>query len=56
MLVLLSAPRGRVSPLRLAARAAQKEAEEGFGIVIRLPVQPQTAHEPPPLPAPGDGR
>ena len=38
MLALLSAPRGRVSAARLAARAAARGADpEAYGIIIRLP-------------------
>ena len=38
MLSLLSAPRGRVSAARLAARAAERAADpEAYGIIIRIP-------------------
>lgn len=37
MLALLSAPRGRVSAARLAARAQEMEEAEAYGIIIRLP-------------------
>ena len=37
MLALLSAPRGRVSAARVAARAQELDEAEAFGIVIRLP-------------------
>lgn len=38
MLALLSAPRGRVSAARLAARAAEHGADpRAYGIIIRLP-------------------
>jgi hypothetical protein len=36
MVVLLSAPRGRISAARLAA-ARREEAEEAYGIIIRPP-------------------
>lgn len=35
MVVLLSAPRGRISAARLAAR--RDEADEAYGIIIRPP-------------------
>ncbi|HEX6368424.1 MAG TPA: hypothetical protein VF006_05820 [Longimicrobium sp.] len=37
MLALLSAPRGRVSAARVAARAQELHEAEAFGIIIRLP-------------------
>ena len=37
MLALLSAPRGRVSAARVAARAQELDEAEAFGIIIRLP-------------------
>jgi hypothetical protein len=37
MLALLSAPRGRVSAARVAARAQALDEAEAFGIIIRLP-------------------
>jgi hypothetical protein len=38
MVVLLSAPRGRVSAARLAARAAeQADDPQAYGIIIRMP-------------------
>ena len=38
MLALLSAPRGRVSAARLAARAAERGADpQAYGIIIRMP-------------------
>lgn len=37
MLALLSAPRGRVSAARVAARAQDLDQAEPFGIIIRLP-------------------
>lgn len=37
MLALLSAPRGRVSAARLAARAQERDDAQAFGIIIRLP-------------------
>lgn len=37
MLALLSAPRGRVSAARVAARAQELHQAEAFGIIIRLP-------------------
>ncbi|WP_420126790.1 hypothetical protein [Longimicrobium sp.] len=37
MLALLSAPRGRVSAARVAARAQEIENDEAYGIIIRLP-------------------
>lgn len=38
MVVLLSAPRGRVSAARVAARAAEHgEDPEAYGIIIRMP-------------------
>jgi hypothetical protein len=44
MLALLSAPRGRVSAARVAARAQELDEAEAFGIIIRLPrVQPMDA-------------
>ncbi len=44
MLALLSAPRGRVSAARLAARAAARGADpEAFGIIIRMPRVPADA-------------
>lgn len=47
MLALLSAPRGRVSAARLAARAQELAEAEAFGIIIRLPrVQPATEAQP----------
>lgn len=49
MLALLSAPRGRVSAARLAARAAELDEAEVYGIVIHLP-RVQTADAPPPRP------
>jgi hypothetical protein len=42
MLALLSAPRGRVSAARVAARAQQLDEAEAYGIIIRLP-RPQAA-------------
>ena len=36
MLALLSAPRGRVSAARVAARAQELDEAEAFGIIIRL--------------------
>lgn len=46
MVVLLSAPRGRVSAARLAARAAEHgEDPEAYGIIIRMP-RPQTQLQP----------
>ena len=45
MLALLSAPRGRVSAARIAARAAELDEAEACGIIIRLPrVQTPEAH------------
>jgi hypothetical protein len=38
MLALLSAPRGRVSAARVAARAREREQAQAQRIVIRLPV------------------
>jgi hypothetical protein len=44
MLALLSAPRGRVSAARLAARAAGRGADpEAYGIIIRMPRVPADA-------------
>jgi hypothetical protein len=44
MLALLSAPRGRVSAARVAARAQELDEAEAFGIILRLPrVQPADA-------------
>jgi hypothetical protein len=37
MLALLSAPRGRVSAARVAARAQELDEAKAFGIIIRLP-------------------
>jgi hypothetical protein len=37
MLALLSAPRGRVSARRLAARARRQAKERAYGIIIHLP-------------------
>ena len=37
MLALLSAPRGRISAARVAARAQELDEAEAFGIIIRLP-------------------
>jgi hypothetical protein len=37
MLALLSAPRGRVSAARVAARAQELDEAEAYGIIIRLP-------------------
>jgi hypothetical protein len=37
MLALLSAPRGRVSAARVAARAQELDEAQAFGIIIRLP-------------------
>ncbi len=39
MLALLSAPRGRVSAARVAARAREREHAEARRMVIRLPVE-----------------
>lgn len=39
MLALLSAPRGRVSAARIAARAREREQAEAQRTVIRLPVE-----------------
>jgi len=44
MVVLLSAPRGRISAARMAAH--RDEREEAYGIVIR-PARGTTAAEPP---------
>lgn len=44
MLALLSAPRGRVSAARLAARSAQRGADpDAYGIIIRMPRAPADA-------------
>lgn len=46
MVVLLSAPRGRVSAARLAARTAeQADDPQAYGIIIRMP-RPQAQLEP----------
>ncbi len=37
MLALLSAPRGRVSAARVAARAQALDQAQAFGIIVRLP-------------------
>lgn len=37
MLALLSAPRGRVSAARVAAREQELRNDEAYGIIIRLP-------------------
>lgn len=39
MLALLSAPRGRVSAARVAARAREREQAQAQRTVIRLPVE-----------------
>ena len=39
MLALLSAPRGRVSAARVAARAREREHAQARRMVIRLPVE-----------------
>lgn len=41
MLVLLSAPRGRVSAARVALRARERERAEAQRVVIRLPRGPE---------------
>ena len=46
MLALLSAPRGRVSAARVAARAQELDEAEAFGIIIRLPRVPSAEAAP----------
>ena len=50
MVVLLSAPRGRISAARMAAR--RNETDEAYGIIIRPPrrVVPAADVNPPPRP------
>lgn len=46
MLALLSAPRGRVSAARVAARAREREQAEAQRMVTRLPVERMAAVTP----------